>query len=202
MIEQIDNFIQDAGPERMSAGSGPGAAQAINAARESHRRYRKVELLEDAIERVANRRQGGNEERLMRDEMRRLLENNRTRRAFTPEERSALERFVRGTPMDEALRLVSRASPLRGTLSALFAFGGPIVSQPLAVIPAAGLAADVSYSAMRRQAQRELMEQLGLTPDEMALLRAQRAGRAAPARAVGGVGAAVGGYGAGRVAPE
>ena len=202
MIEEIDNFIATAGPERMSEGGGREAAQAIETARQAHRRYRKVELLEDALERTLNREQSGNPDQVLRAQVRGLLESPRTRNAFTPDERQALQRFVRGAPGEQVLRELSRFSPLRGTLPSLFAIGAPFLADPLAIVPATGLAADVAYNAMRRNARRDLMEQVALTQDELALLQAQRAGRAAPARAIGAAGAAVGGMGAGRVAPE
>ncbi len=206
MIREIDDFIQGAGADRMSAGAGPEAAQAIRAAREAHARYRKVELFEEAIERATNRASttgtGGNFENALRQQVRRLMENRRTKGAFTQDELRAMERFARGSTGENVLRGLSSMSPVGNALSAILGVGGTIVNPALAVLPAVGLAAQQGQQAVRRGAQRGLHERLSLTAEELAALQAQRAGRALPARTTGGAAAAAGGFGAGRATQQ
>jgi hypothetical protein len=206
LIQEIDSFIDSAGADRMSAGTGQDAAEAIRTARQAHSRYRKVELLEDAFERAERRTPtsgvGGNRENIMRQEVRRLLESPRTRNAFTADERRAMDRFVRGSTAENILRAVGRMSPVGNQLTAMLGVGATFVHQPLAVLPVAGLAAQQASNAARRGAQREMMERLSLTADELAALEAQRAGRAIPARAAGGAGAAATGFGVGRATQQ
>jgi ribosomal protein S13 len=206
MIQEIDKFIQAAGPDRMSAGAGQDAASAITNARQVHARYRKVELFEEAIERATNRAAtsgtGGNFENALRQEVRRLMENRRTKPAFTADERRAMGRFVRGSTGENVLRGLSRMSPVGNALSAMLGIGGTLAYGPMAALPAVGLAAQQAGQSVRRGAQRQLHERLALTADELAALEAQRAGRAIPARAAGSAGAAATGFGAGRATQQ
>jgi hypothetical protein len=130
------------------------------------------------------------------------MENRRTKPAFTADERRAMERFVRGSTGENVLRGLSRMSPVGNALSAMLGIGGTLAYGPMAALPAVGLAAQQAGQSVRRGAQRQLHERLALTADELAALEAQRAGRAIPARAAGGAGAAATGFGAGRATQQ
>jgi len=145
MIEEIDDFIANAGPESVIAGNADDAAAAITRARQSHQTLRKSELIENAIWRAENRSgstgSGGNTENAIRQNLRRLIENRRTRGAFTAAERDAIQDIVRGGPVQNALRLVGKLSPQGNGLMAALGVGATAANPVLAAFPAAGMAA-------------------------------------------------------------
>lgn len=167
MIDKVDDFIQASGPDDMVEGAAGQAASAIMAARSANQRFRKSELVADAIERAqlraASTGSGGNEENAIRQNLRRLVEpGSRTARVFNDEERDLILRAVEGDGIQNALRLVSRFAPSSGGLSAMLGVGGA------ASVPGVAIPAMMAGEGAKRGAQ---LRQDALIDDVSRLLR-------------------------------
>jgi hypothetical protein len=142
IIDQIDNMIDRATPT-MANGTPDQASELIRAARRASRTQRASEALDDAIEtardRAASSGTGGNELNAIRQNLRRLITNQRTRRLFTAEQTEQIRRAVRGDGLENVLRMVGRFSPDSGMLSAAAGIGATAGLGPVgAILPAAG----------------------------------------------------------------
>ena len=177
MIAEIDGFLDNATPQ-VAQGNPAVVGVAMREARQAHRQYRKAELMETAIERAMDRAGstgvGGNFENVLRQEVRRLYTTRATRDTFTADERRAMQRFVRGSTEENILRGLSRLSPVGNSLSAMLTVGGTMAYGPLGALPLAGMAAQRGAQSARAQAQRELQEQLLLSPEQIARIQAER----------------------------
>lgn len=116
IIDQIDDFIDTAGGE---------GAETIRRARDLNTRVRKIENLDDAVEKARQRAgstsTGGNTDNATRQNVRRFSEQTRN---LTPDERAAAERVVMGTPGQNALRQVGKLSPQgNGLMAAIHTAG-------------------------------------------------------------------------------
>lgn len=145
IIDEIDDFVAKAGAGQMAAGSGPDAAKAINAARELNTRWRKTELIEDALYaadlKTASTGSGGNLNNAIRQAFRSILTSEKKRRAFTADEISEMERVVKQGKGEELLRLVGKLSPGGNGLMAALGIGGTVANPLLAAVPLTGIAA-------------------------------------------------------------
>jgi hypothetical protein len=157
MIDAIDDYIGSASVRDMTAGTAEDAARAVTAAREANSRFRKSELVADAIERArlraASTGSGGNEENAIRQNLRRLIEpNSRTRNFFSDEERQAIQRAVEGDTTQNALRLVGRFAPTSGGLTAMLGFGAGMTMPQFAFPAVAAGEAAKYFGGVRQQA--------------------------------------------------
>lgn len=141
IVRQIDDMVDRAAP----AGGVEGAGRLIRAARQASRTQRASEALDDALEAAADRASssgtGGNAENAIRQNLRRLLTNQRTARLFTEDQRDLIRQAVRGDDLQNTLRLLGRFSP-DGALSGAFGVGLTAATGPTgALLPAAGFVA-------------------------------------------------------------
>lgn len=143
ILDEIDKFIANPGQAQMVAGSADEAASAITTARELNTRWRKTEMIEDAIYaaqmRAAASGSGGNIANTTRQAFNSILLNDRKRRAFSGEEIRLMETVVKDGITEDVLRLAGKLSPSGNGLSAwlgLFA-----ATQGYGVVPAIGLIA-------------------------------------------------------------
>lgn len=154
----LDGYMESAAaraanPTGAPAAAGqsvPSAAQRqalsdVQAGRSLWSRAKKSEMVEEALlkaeRRAASTGSGGNVENAMRQNIRAILDNPKKRRGFTADEIEAMERVVRGEPVQNLLRLVGKLSPQgNGLMMALHAgVGGGAVAtgNPLLMAPAA-----------------------------------------------------------------
>lgn len=129
MVDKLDDFIENATGAKVLTGSGEEASAAIKEARELNRRYRNAQTLEDSLVKAKRRAKstdsGGNEENAVRQNVRRLLDNERTAKFFTAKEKEALESVIEGTPGQNQLRsLGKKLTGLPGSTGALGLGGG------------------------------------------------------------------------------
>lgn len=145
IVRKIDDFIAKAGPGDVVAGDAKTASEAIVAARELNTRFRKTELLEDALYRAdlktASTGSGGNINNNLRSEIRRILLDEGDRRAFSAAEISAMEKLVKPGVGEELLRRVGKLSPEGNGLTMLLHLLGTAANPLWAAVPAAGFAA-------------------------------------------------------------
>lgn len=120
MLEEIDAFVKSG--EGVLEGAGREGAETIGKARELNTRFRKAEMIQDAVRKAeldsAQAGSGGNFENRMRAEIKRILQNPKKVRGFSAEEVKLMEQVVRGTPVQNVMRLLGKASPTSGGLMA------------------------------------------------------------------------------------
>src|SRR5690606_29526572 len=115
-------------------------------------RMKKAETLDNALtkaeRRAASTGSGGNADNAMRQNVRALLDNPRTSRGMSAAERKAAERVVRGTPVQNALRLAGKLSPAGNGLMAGLGVGGAMVNPAYGIPSLVGLGAKAAADRM------------------------------------------------------
>lgn len=120
----IDDAVMNPAGAEVLTGNAQAGADALKTARDWWSRASKAARVEGAAEkadlRAASTGVGGNVENATRQNMRGLLERER---GHTPDEQAMLEAIVRGTPGQNALRWLGKASPEAGYVNAGVAGG-------------------------------------------------------------------------------
>lgn len=135
MINRIDDFIENLSGRQVSAGDAKAGAEALREARGLWATHRKSQAIEELYERAANK-VGANYtsagfQTALRQEFKFLLQNKKAIRGFTPDERKAITKVVRGGKVENLFRHIGKFAP-RGIVSttlgggAGFAAGGPV----------------------------------------------------------------------------
>lgn len=168
--DKLDDFLANAStsdtarilqvtPNGISAGSDPAEADAaIRAARELNQRFRKTQLIEDALanaERTtAATGSGGNLDNKVRQVFASLIRNgSQTRKAFTPDEIAAMEKVIRGGAGQDILRLIGKTSPTGSGLMAVIHAVASTSNPAMLPIPIAGaIAKSISDNATMNNA--------------------------------------------------
>jgi hypothetical protein len=139
----IDDFIQNAGPEHMAAGTGDEAAAAIQNARDLDTRAVKSQALADALQnaglRAGSTSSGGNIDNVTRQNLRSVFQKGN----FTPDESAQFTNTIMGGPVQNTMRTVVKILNPSGFVGA-----GEIASM-LAGHPAGLAAAAVGYGAKK-----------------------------------------------------
>lgn len=133
----VDDFLAGIKPQHVQGATQEGLDrinEGLRRGRNATQRLKKhdkiVEALTKAERRAASTGTGGNEINAIRQNIRALLDNPRTRKGFSDAERAQMEKIVRGGTATNAARLVGRLSPssgalpLAGNLGAASATGG------------------------------------------------------------------------------
>lgn len=145
ILERIDDFIARAGPNAVSSGDAAQGNQAILAARELNTRWRKTEMIEDALYAANLRAQssgsGGNVNNTIRQAFRSILTNPRRRAGFSADEIQQMERVVDQGIGENALRLIGKLSPQGNGLMLALGIGGTAINPAMAGFSAAGAVA-------------------------------------------------------------
>lgn len=147
MKSEMDEFTTGLADSGNLGADGQEALANLQNGRELTGRIKKTEDLRQRIYKAENRAAtsgtGGNEVNTTRQNIRALLDNPKQRRAYSPDEISAIEGIVRGTGPINAARLMGRMSPTSGALplmgnigaiSAGTAAGGPF-GTALSMVP-------------------------------------------------------------------
>lgn len=175
IIDKIDDFISDLKPSDVLAGNAKEAGNHMFRARSIWTRMKKAETLDNALtkaeRRAASTGSGGNADNAMRQNVRALLDNPRTSRGMSAAERKAAERVVRGTPVQNALRLAGKLSPAGNGLMAGLGVGGAMVNPAYGIPSLVGLGAKAAADRMTvRNVERlsQLIRSGGLTTKQVA----------------------------------
>lgn len=153
ITERIDDFAATAGADDILTGNAQAAVDALNQGRDYWTRFRKLEKVQELIDRAARRAgstgSGGNVENATRQELRKILDNKKLMRGFKPDEIEAITAVVMGTPTQNTLRLIGKLSPQGNGLMAALGLGGAYAA-PQVAIPAmiAGAGAKKAAEAM------------------------------------------------------
>jgi hypothetical protein len=144
IAERIDEFASSAGPDDILTGNVQAATDALAEGRDYWSRFRKLEKVQELIDRAGRQASstgsGGNVENATRQQLRRILDNKKMMRGFTPDEIKAIEDAVFGTPAQNTLRLVGKLSPQGNGLMAALGIGGA-ASIPGVALPAMAIGA-------------------------------------------------------------
>jgi hypothetical protein len=161
MISQIDEMVQNLKPADILQGSKVEGLNALLKGRTLWGAARKSELIEDLVTSATNRAStsgvGGNVENAIRQNLRKILDSKRLRRGFTKDELAAIQKVVRGSWTQNALRQIGRLSPRTGAMMQGFT-GGAVVSDMSTGIPiltpmlATGAAAKATADTLSKNA--------------------------------------------------
>ncbi|MBX8800464.1 hypothetical protein HBA92_06800 [Ochrobactrum sp. MR28] len=160
----IDDLIANPQAGDILAGNGAAAAEAIKEARGLYGQARKLETVNDLIERAGLRASssgsGANIENATRQELSKILKSDKMQRGFTKAELEALRQAVLGTKTQNALRAVGKFAPTGvvsggvgvSTGGAIGSFlGGPVgAAVGATALPAVGLVAKTAADAAAR----------------------------------------------------
>lgn len=142
VIDSIDNFMDNLGPQNVLVGDRLTGPKALKEAISLGRRVRKNETFMNAVNsaelRAASTGSGGNVENATRQNVRKLLEKGK---GFTGDEKAAMEELIRGTPGQNFLRLAGKLSPQGNGLMAALGVGGAMVNPAFGVASLTGLGA-------------------------------------------------------------
>lgn len=154
MISNIDEFVD-----------ANGGGDLISAARSANAKFRKTEQVNTALDkaerRAASTGSGGNADNATRQNIRGLLDSEKKSRFFTPEEKKAMEKVVRGTKGQNALRLAGKLSPQGNGLMAALGVGGAMVNPILGVPALLGTGAKMVADASTRGNIDDLLRVIG-----------------------------------------
>lgn len=177
IIDKIDDFIADVGPDDVLAGNAKEAGNAMMKARSLWTRLRKSEKLDMALEkadrRAASTGSGGNTDNAIRQNVRSLIDNPKTASSMSKAERAAAEKVVRGSAGQNALRLAGKLSPQGNGLMAALGIGGTMANPMIGAVSLGGMAAkSLADRATLKNAQAlsELIRSGGLTAAQLAEL--------------------------------
>lgn len=106
IINEIDNFLDNAGTDVLNKTQGVNVGKRYQAARKLWGRARKSETLGEAFEKAS--RQASGFENGIRVQFRQILNNKRKSRFFTKDELQAMDTVVKGTKPENLAKLIGR----------------------------------------------------------------------------------------------
>jgi len=159
MLRQVDDFLEAMRPAHVVSGDPVAAVQGVKTARDLARRDFLTKDLQAAIQaaqdRAAVSSTGGNIDNALRQEVRKVLQDNPN---VTGAEREAIEAAFKGDALGNLMRLVGRLSPTTGGLSAMMNVGAamtnPLLGIPGLVGAGAKTAADMATRGRINEAMR------------------------------------------------
>jgi len=169
MRDSIDQFIDGVTPAQLiNPASTQNAAELVGAAREANRRYRNVKEVMDRTEsadlRASSTYAGGNHANATRQNLRPLIDPKSPQRlkGLSADETKALNDVVRGTPGQNAMRVMGKVLDPRGLLGATVqtVLGLPTSGAASAVSIPAGIAASEMSNAMTAGAVKKAIDVL------------------------------------------
>lgn len=153
MQEQLDDYVTKLQPADVVSGNPSMAAITLAQARNLWSRAAKAQTIEDALYGAdlgsAATGSGGNIDNATRQKIKSILLNAK-QRGFTPEEREAMEKLVKGSKGQNALRLAGKLSPQGNGLMAALGVGGAMTNPVLGIPSLVGLGAKAGSEAMTK----------------------------------------------------
>lgn len=145
IVGKIDDMMQNLKPADVVTGDAAAATEALNKAHSTWRTMRKSELIDSLVvkgeDQGMSTNSGGNVQNNIRQKLRGILDNPKTARLFTDDEQTAIRQIVRGTPTQNALRLLGRLAPSSNAwLGILSTFAAPGVGVAVPIVGAAAKA--------------------------------------------------------------
>lgn len=141
MKDEITDYLSNLQPSQVTGGDPADAIAALGEGRQMTQRIKKSQDINNRIYKAENRAAssgtGGNEVNAIRQNIRQILDDPRKRRGYSKEEIAAMESIVRGTPTQNALRMIGRFSPSAGALPAMAGVTAGAALGPLGAVPSA-----------------------------------------------------------------
>jgi hypothetical protein len=139
IIGKLDDALANVKPADVMAGDPAAASAAYGEARDLWRRQSKMQMVEDAMNKAglnaSSSGSGGNIDNATRQAFKGILASPAKSRGFAPDELSAMADIVKGTPSQNAMRLVGKLSPGGNGLMQALSLGAT-AANPLMAIPA------------------------------------------------------------------
>ena len=162
MVGVIDDLIENS-----------GGGDAMRAAREAHKTYMRLDFLEKAFEKAADRSSvtyaGGNQYNNYAKVFERILSNEKQSRMFTPEMLAFMRKAIDAPIGERTLRKLGKLSPDgNGMMLALSVIGGSVEPSTLAAFGAGALAKQKTDRAMMSRADQMLRLAAGIPLDAAA----------------------------------
>lgn len=158
MIDEIDDLIQNY----------PATDDLMNAARLANSRFKKAELLENAMQRAelqtASTGSGGNILNKYKQAVTSILTNPNQARWFTDVEKQQMEQLVRGTLGENALRQIGKLSPTGNGLMTALNIGAVAANPAMAAVSAAGAGAKAVSDRSGQRAMQGLLNTISGVP--------------------------------------
>jgi len=159
LIDQVDDYIDNLKSGDVLSGDPQTAAASLKVARDSWKKLRKSEMIDEALSKAERRAAsggvGGNADNATRQNIRAILDNPKKSKLFSKEERALMDRVVRGTTPQNALRMLGRFSPETGNLAAWLGIGSTALLPGGAALPIAGaIAKPIADSLTSRNVSR------------------------------------------------
>jgi hypothetical protein len=160
-------------PEQRLAGGSKEALDKWKEARDTYAQLSKGDIFQDMLEKAKTQRnvltQSGEENALFK-ELRKLAENPKRLRMFSPAEQAEIKRAAEGGSVQNAMRFLGRFTPT-GPVSGIFA-GGALLAHPAIAIPfeAASLVSRAGATKIRKDDVNRLaaMMRAGYKPEMIA----------------------------------
>jgi hypothetical protein len=154
IVDTLDDRLASLKPADVVAGDADKGVAALKEGRELWSRMRKSEMIEEALEKAANRTSstgsGGNADNAVRQNIRQILDSPKKARLFNEEERAAMQAVVDGTGWHNFTRLVGKLSPQGNGLMAALGIGATAANPMMAAIPAVGFGSKKIAEALTR----------------------------------------------------
>ena len=163
LVDKIDDYLLNVGPQDVVAGNPAQATAALRQARRLWSRLKKGEEIEDLFARAeitAPNFSGSGRENALRTEFRALAKNAKKMRVYTPAEQAAIRRVAKGGPVTNSLRMLGKFAPTGVVSTALSGGTGAVIGGPIGAVglPAAGFAARQAATLGTTRAARQASE--------------------------------------------
>ncbi len=142
MLDDVDDFIGSAGIGAFKSKKPKQAGPTIEAARIANQRLRNNELIAEVVQKAKVKERSFNQS--IRDGIGTIVNDQRKLSRFTPHEQMLLQQVTRDGKFDELLGMVGKLSPSDNKAAEMFSILGPLLDSRLSLVPAAGVAANLT----------------------------------------------------------
>lgn len=176
-IEKIIDVVDKAMESKQSPTSlGKSGKDLLDEANALYTRAKKSELLEDLMQKAelsaAGAGSGGNVVNRYRQAIASVLKDPKKRSGFKGEELEVMEKFVRGSLPENAMRLIGKLSPTGNGLMAALNVGAAAYNPAMLLGTVAGFGAKVKSEAMAKNAVDQIRKMIatGAAPEKRKLI--------------------------------
>jgi hypothetical protein len=158
VVGKIDDLMESLTAADVVQGNAAKATEALQKGHAAWKTMRKSELIDDLVTKGENQamstNSGGNVQNAIRQKLRSILDDPKKARLFTAEERGAIDKIVKGTASQNALRMLGRLAPSSNAwLGILSTFAAPGIG---VAVPLAGAAAKAGATKLTNNAVENL----------------------------------------------
>jgi hypothetical protein len=145
IIGKLDDALANVKPADVIAGDPKAASAAYGEGRDLWRRQSKIATIEDALTKAGRNASasgsGGNIDNATRQAFKSILNSPAKSLGYTRDELSAMEDIVKGTPSQNAMRLIGKLSPGGNGLMQALSLGATAANPLMAIPSTAGIMA-------------------------------------------------------------